>query len=211
MVGWVIQANFTVAKTSLFSRPAAKPIFLLMEPNLRTNWGRVLFATCITITPGTVTVDVDPAESGRFIVHALNHETGIDLLYWRLVDDIIYMENALAARKALDAGRRRNMGWRPVGLIVLVFLVLLRAIIGPTVLDRLISINAITSKVSMIILLIAFVREEYGFIDIAFVFMLCGFVSGLWILKALTPGDRHLRLPGVKGFEGDEEGEVADG
>ncbi len=109
MVGWVIQANFTVAKTLLFSRPAAKPIFLLMEPNLRTNWGRVLFATCITITPGTVTVDVDP-ESGRFIVHALNHETGIDLLYWRLVDEIIYMENALAARKALDAGEEEKHG-----------------------------------------------------------------------------------------------------
>lgn len=95
MVGWVIQANFTVAKTLLFSRPPAKPIFLLMEPNLRTNWGRVLFATCITITPGSVTVDVDP-ESGRFIVHVLNHETGIDLLYWRLIDEIIYLENSFA-------------------------------------------------------------------------------------------------------------------
>ncbi|NLW59499.1 MAG: hypothetical protein GX073_04040 [Firmicutes bacterium] len=102
------------------------------------------------------------------------------------------------------------MGWLLVGLIVLVLLVLLRAIIGPTVLDRLISINAITSKVSMIILLIAFVRKEYGFIDIAFVFMLCSFVSGLWILKVLTPGDWQLRLPGVKGFEGDGEGAVAD-
>ncbi len=89
-------------------------------------------------------------------------------------------------------------------------LVLLRAIIGPTVLDRLISINAITSKVSMIILLIAFVWKEYGFIDIAFVFMLCSFVSGLWILKVLTPGDWQLRLPGVKGFEGDGKGAVAD-
>ena len=92
--------------------------------------------------------------------------------------------------------------------MVLILLVLLRAIIGPTVIDRLISINAITSKVSMIILLIAFVREEYGFIDIAFVFMLCGFVGGLWILKVLTPGDWQLRLPGLKGFEGDRE-EVA--
>lgn len=62
----------------------------------------------------------------------------------------------------------------------------------------------------MIILLIAFVRKEYGFIDIAFVFMLCSFVSGLWILKVLTPGDWQLRLPGVKGFEGDGEGAVAD-
>jgi multicomponent Na+:H+ antiporter subunit F len=100
------------------------------------------------------------------------------------------------------------MWWILAGLMVLILLVLLRAIIGPTVIDRLISINAITSKVSVIILLMAFVREEYGFIDIAFVFMLCGFVGGLWILKVLTPGDWQLRLPGLKGFEGDRE-EVA--
>jgi multicomponent Na+:H+ antiporter subunit F len=81
----------------------------------------------------------------------------------------------------------------------------LRAIIGPTVIDRLISINAITSKVSMIILLMAFVRGEYGFIDIAFVFMLCGFVGGLWILKVLTPGDWQLRISELKGFKGDRE------
>lgn len=90
----------------------------------------------------------------------------------------------------------------------MILLILLRAIIGPTVIDRLISINAITSKVSVIILLMAFARNEYGFIDIAFVFMLCGFVSGLWILKVLTPGDWQLRIPGLKGFEGDKEGDL---
>ena len=100
------------------------------------------------------------------------------------------------------------MLWILVGLMTLILVVLLRAIIGPTVIDRLISINAITSKVSMIILLIAFVRGEYGFIDVAFVFMMCGFVGGLWILKVLTPGDWQLRIPGLKGFEGDRE-EVA--
>lgn len=89
--------------------------------------------------------------------------------------------------------------------MALILLVLLRAMIGPTVIDRLISINAITSKVSVIILLVAFVRAEYGFIDIAFVFMLCGFVGGLWILKVLTPGDWQLRIAGLKGFEGDRE------
>ncbi len=89
--------------------------------------------------------------------------------------------------------------------MVLILLVLLRAIIGPTVIDRLISINAITSKVCVIILLIAFAGEEYGFVDIAFVFMLSGFVGGLWILKVLAPGDWELKIPGLKGFEGERE------
>lgn len=94
--------------------------------------------------------------------------------------------------------------------MVLILLILIRAIIGPTVIDRLISINAITSKVSVIILLMAFARNEYGFIDIAFVFMLCGFVGSLWILKVLTPGDWQLRIPGLKGFEGEKEEGVSN-
>lgn len=93
--------------------------------------------------------------------------------------------------------------------MTLILLVLLRAIIGPTVIDRLISINAITSKVSVTILLMAFAGGEYGSIDVAFVFMLCGFVGGLWILRVLTPGDWQLRIPELEGFEGDGRKEVA--
>jgi multicomponent Na+:H+ antiporter subunit F len=102
------------------------------------------------------------------------------------------------------------MLWLLVGLMVLILLVLLRAIIGPTVIDRLLSINAISSKVSVIILLMAFMRGDYGFIDVAFVFILCAFVGGLWILRVLTPGDWQLRLPELGGFEGDGEEGVAN-
>jgi multicomponent Na+:H+ antiporter subunit F len=91
------------------------------------------------------------------------------------------------------------------GLTVLIIAVLVRAIIGPTVIDRLISINAITSKVSVVILLIAFVQHEFGLIDISIVYMMCSFAGGLWILRVLTPGDWHLRLPGIRGFEGNRE------
>jgi multisubunit Na+/H+ antiporter MnhF subunit len=98
-----------------------------------------------------------------------------------------------------------NMLWIMIGLLVLILLVLLRGIIGPTSIDRLISINDITSLVSMIILLIAFRSGDYGLVDIAFVFMICAFVGGLWILRVLTHGDWRLRIPGLKGFEGDRE------
>ena len=97
------------------------------------------------------------------------------------------------------------MLWMLAGLTVLILVVLVRAIIGPTVIDRLISINAITSKISVVILLIAFTKYEYGLIDISVVYMMCGFAGGLWILRVLTPGDWQLRLPGMKGFEGDKE------
>lgn len=89
----------------------------------------------------------------------------------------------------------------------MILVILVRAIIGPTVIDRLISINAITSKVSVIILLIAFIRGEHGFIDIAFVFVLCGFVGGLWILGVLTSGDWRLEEKGLK-FQPKRKGSV---
>lgn len=89
--------------------------------------------------------------------------------------------------------------------MILILLVLFRAIIGPTVIDRLISINAITTKISAIILLLAFIRTEYGFIDIAFVFILCGFVGGLWILKVLTPDDWQLYIPGSEDPQAQQE------
>jgi len=88
----------------------------------------------------------------------------------------------------------------------LILVVMLRAIIGPTVIDRFIAINAITSKVSMIILLLAFFKEEYDFIDIALVFMLCSFVGGLWIIKVLTPSVWKFKMPGLKELEADIEG-----
>lgn len=89
--------------------------------------------------------------------------------------------------------------------MILILLVLVRAIIGPTVIDRFIAINAITSMVSMIILLLAFYREEYGFIDVALVFMLCGFAGGLWIIKVLTPSVWEFKMPRLKELRGDSE------
>lgn len=74
---------------------------------------------------------------------------------------------------------------------------------GPTVIDRFIAINAISSKVSMTILLLAFYRGEYGFIDIAIVFMLCGFAGGLWIIKVLTPSVWDFEMPSLTEIDGD--------
>lgn len=94
--------------------------------------------------------------------------------------------------------------------MILILLVLLRAIIGPTIIDRFIAINAITSKVSMIILLLAFYRKEYEFIDIALVFMVFGFAGGLWIIKVLTPSVWEFKMPRLKELKGDGGGASDD-
>ena len=66
LVGYIIQSNIAVAKTLLFSSSPPKPVLMVMEPAVKSNWGRVLLATCITITPGTVTIDINP-ETGQSI------------------------------------------------------------------------------------------------------------------------------------------------
>lgn len=93
-----------------------------------------------------------------------------------------------------------------IGFMVLILLSLLRAIKGPTVIDRFIAINFITSKVSMIILLLAFFREDYGIIDVSFVFMLCGFAGSLWIIKVLTPSVWEFKMPRIKDMHKEREG-----
>lgn len=91
LVGYIISSNIAVAKVLIFSDPPASPVFMVMNPNVKSNWGRVLLATCITITPGTVTIDVDP-ETGQFIVHALTEQMAIDLCHWRIIDEIRKLE-----------------------------------------------------------------------------------------------------------------------
>ncbi|NMA66418.1 MAG: hypothetical protein GX957_09295 [Clostridiaceae bacterium] len=97
------------------------------------------------------------------------------------------------------------MLWILAGILILIFLDLLKAILGPTAIDRLLSINAITSKIIVMILMIAFTRIEYGFVDIAIVFMLCSFVSGLWILNVITPDNWKFKTRALKNLESDEK------
>ncbi len=97
------------------------------------------------------------------------------------------------------------MLWLLVIMMVLVLLALIKAIIGPTIIDRLISINAITTLVSALILLFAFFHDDYGLVDVALVFMLCAFVGGLWILKTFAPGNWDPHLPEIKTIRPDTE------
>lgn len=98
LVGYVIKSNIDVAKTLLFSDLSEASMFLELEPRIESDWGRVFLASCITITPGTVTVDFDP-ETNVFTVHALTRETGISLYYWRLITEIKHLEIEIQRRK----------------------------------------------------------------------------------------------------------------
>lgn len=75
-----------------------------------------------------------------------------------------------------------------IGLIIISLLSIARAYSGPTVLDRLVAMNMITTNVVLIILIFAYLDKSYYYIDVAFVFVLGTFIGTLCILKLLREG-----------------------
>ncbi len=75
-------------------------------------------------------------------------------------------------------------------LLVSVFLLLIRAIKGPTAYDRILAMNVIGTKAVLIVCLIGFVTQRPDFIDIALVYGILNFLSTIAILKFV----RHKRL-----------------
>jgi multicomponent Na+:H+ antiporter subunit E len=73
-VGWelwqIYLATIDVAKRVLGILPV-DPLIIEFDTTLRSDFALVTFANSITLTPGTITIDVDP-ERGRYIVHAID-------------------------------------------------------------------------------------------------------------------------------------------
>lgn len=65
------KANFVVARQALAVTPALSPKLFKIVPPTRTAAGLATFANSITLTPGTVSVDLEP---GYILVHALTEE-----------------------------------------------------------------------------------------------------------------------------------------
>jgi multicomponent Na+:H+ antiporter subunit F len=70
--------------------------------------------------------------------------------------------------------------WTGVCLGLLMVLSLYRAVLGPTVLDRLLGVNAIGSKTTVLLLLIGMLyHREDMFVDIALAYALLNFIAVL--------------------------------
>lgn len=73
--GWlaveIVKSNVAVIRSILNPRRSINPALVTVKASATSDLGKALFANSITLTPGTVTVDV---ENGQFIVHALQEE-----------------------------------------------------------------------------------------------------------------------------------------
>lgn len=78
-----------------------------------------------------------------------------------------------------------------IGCIILVTMTLLclyRSYVGPTVADRVISINVISTKAVAIMVLVSIIYHKEYFVDIAIVYALIGFLSTIGVAKYLEKG-----------------------
>ena len=73
--GWlakeIFKANIDVARIVLSPRMALSPRVVRVKATQKSDLGMVIFANSITLTPGTVSVDI---EGGEIIVHALTQD-----------------------------------------------------------------------------------------------------------------------------------------
>ena len=72
----IIVAAWDVAKRILHPRLPISPTLVEFVPTQTTEMGLTIHANSITLTPGTISVEVEP---GRFLVHALTSEGGAGL------------------------------------------------------------------------------------------------------------------------------------
>jgi multicomponent Na+:H+ antiporter subunit E len=67
----IVQANITVVKHIWLGNKSISPTLKIIKISQKTDMGKVIYANSITLTPGTVTIDLVGDE---VIVHALLHK-----------------------------------------------------------------------------------------------------------------------------------------
>ncbi|NWF91551.1 MAG: Na+/H+ antiporter subunit E [Syntrophaceae bacterium] len=75
----IVLANIDVAYRVLHPRMPIDPQIIEFETTLRGDFSLVTLANSITLTPGTITIEVEP-DRGKFVVHAIGKEPADALL-----------------------------------------------------------------------------------------------------------------------------------
>lgn len=73
-------------------------------------------------------------------------------------------------------------------LSLLLFLCLYRAYIGPRSTDRLVAVNTIATKVITIMCVMAFITDQYVFLDVAIIYAMMNFITTLCVCKFIEKG-----------------------
>lgn len=71
LVKEIVKSAWDVSRRIIDPRMPISPTMVEFAPTQKTDLGLVIHANSITLTPGTIAVEVEP---GRFLVHALTRE-----------------------------------------------------------------------------------------------------------------------------------------
>ena len=76
-----------------------------------------------------------------------------------------------------------------LALLITMALALARALLGPTVYDRVLAVNAFGTKTVLLIAVLGFLAGRPEFLDISLVYALINFIGTIAVLKFLKFGD----------------------
>lgn len=82
-------------------------------------------------------------------------------------------------------------------ILVAMALAMIRVLLGPTVYDRILAVNALGTKTVLIISVFGFLTERPDFLDIALVYALINFIGTIAILKFFEYGEAGFSNPDV--------------
>ena len=86
----IIRSNLVVVKHIWLGNKSISPVFATITASQKTEIGKVIYANSITLTPGTVTVNL---EGDRIMVHALLEESIKDLESGEMDRRVAQLEN----------------------------------------------------------------------------------------------------------------------
>ena len=75
------------------------------------------------------------------------------------------------------------------GIILSMVLALIRALLGPTVYDRVLALNMFGTKTVLLIAVLGFLGGRPDFLDLAIVYALINFIGTIAVLKLFEVGD----------------------
>ena len=81
------------------------------------------------------------------------------------------------------------IGLAAVGVLAAMGIVLIRALRGPTVYDRILAVNSFGTLTVILLALHGFLTERPEFLDIALVYALINFIATVAVLKFFEYGD----------------------
>lgn len=93
-----------------------------------------------------------------------------------------------------------------VGIIVAMALMLLRALLGPTLYDRVLAVNSFGTKTVLLLALLGFLMGRPDFLDIGLLYAMINFVATIAILKFVRYRTFQVSLidPQQSKIDGDE-------